>query len=158
MKVETKICFYNSYKLQGWRKFVISLMQFTNHTHVHLELIFKSHRLIFLTMDGESPSILRLGLNKKFYGEYPYKEFSIGTIELTNKEHEWVTSYPPSDHWSLIRYQLLRYVNLSHLVATPVTCSTFISDFLKNYDVNIPRYFSPKQLWRYLNDVNYDRR
>ena len=72
MKAEVRVCFYNSIRLQGWRKYVIGLMQWTEHTHVHLELRFNAYKLVLITVDGSKPRVVRLGLNKKLFGVDPY--------------------------------------------------------------------------------------
>lgn len=158
MKAEVRICFYNSIRLQGWRKYVIGLMQWTEHTHVHLELRFNAYKLILITVDGSKPRVVRLGLNKKLFGVDPYAQISMGIINLKEDAFEWVLAYPETHHWALIWYQILRYFNKEDKINIPPTCTTFVIDFLNVHHKNFPRLFSPKQLWRYLYDGSYDWR
>lgn len=161
MVVEPRICFYDSTKLQGWRKWAIRLMQGTYHTHAHLELHFGNTRLVLLTLDGCSPRVIRLGLNKKFVGVDPYAEFSLGYIPVDEDREDlaFIYAYPPTKHWALIWYQILRWFNLNDSTKVPPTCTTFISDFAYHaYKIHIPRFFSPKQLWSYLHDATNAKR
>ena len=152
MKAEVRICFYASTKLQGWRKFVIGLMCWSKHTHAHLELQCQKNRIVFLTMDGLQPRVVRLGLNKKFLGDTAYAEFSLGDIDYEEEDLIWAENYPSTHHWDLIWYQFLRYWGLEDKDNPPPTCTTFLSDFLSRHGISVPRFFSPKQLWRYLYD------
>lgn len=150
MRAKVLLCFYNSYKLQGWRKPLIHLMNFSKHTHVHIELEFNNYRLVFLTVDGGSPRIIRLGLNKKFLGVDPYHVTSVGEVDLNENICDYTTNYPVTKHWDLIKYQLKSYfVNVDN---PPPTCATFVSDFLRLHGIMIPRFFSPKQLYNFLLD------
>ena len=159
MKAEVRICFYNSYKLQKWRKWVISFMQNTPHTHAHIELRFSNSKTILLTLDGDKPRVIWLGLNKKFVGVDPYGEFSLGFFDIPTKIYNFIDSYPKTNRWDLVLYQILSYVNLQNKNKIPPTCTTFIADFV-NYlsPSHLPRFFSPKQLWRFLHDGYNDWR
>lgn len=154
MKAEARVCFYNSTRIQGWRKWVIGLLQGTNHTHVHIELRFTAYRLVLLTLDGSSPRIIRLGLNKKFLGAVPYSEITFGLLNLTENFEVYVTQYPMTSRWDLLRYQVLSYFGKQDKNNIPPTCATFVSDFLQIHHKQVPRFFSPKQLWRYFYDGN----
>jgi len=152
MKAKVQACFYSSYKLQGWRKLGISLMQMTRHTHVHLEIEYGNNKYIILTVDGYSPRIIKLGLNKKFLGIDPYYSYSFGLVNLDPEWQDFVSSYKPTKHWDLIKYQILRWFNLHHSKRIPPTCATFVSDFMFLHNISVPMFFSPKQLWRYWHD------
>lgn len=153
MKAEVLVCFYSDYRLQKWRKLLIHLMCFSKHTHVHIELKFKNYRLIVLTIDGSSPRILKLGLNKKFLGVDPYYVTSFGEVDLNENIHEFVTTYPITKHWDLIWYQIKTY--FGYVGDPPPTCATFVSDFLELHGILIPRFFSPKQLFDFLLNLLY---
>lgn len=148
MKAEVLVCFYNNYKLQGWRKPLIHFLCFSKHTHVHIELKFTNYRLIILTVDGGNPRIIRLGLNKKFLGVDPYHITSFGEIDLHENINNYITNYPLTKHWDLIKYQLKSY--FWNVGDPPPTCATFVSDFLGLHGIFIPRFFSPKQLYDFL--------
>jgi hypothetical protein len=152
--IKIKICFYSSFKLQGWRKLVIAAMQGTKHTHVHIEIMNKTHNLVLLTVDGGSPRIIKLGLNKKFLGLDPYYSVSVTLPHLSPSWFDFVVTYKPTHHWQLIWYQIKRYFGLENKTKIPPTCTTFVSDFLFLHDIEIPTFFSPKELWRYFHDGN----
>lgn len=158
MKAEVRVCFYSSARLQGWRKYCIGLMQWTPHTHVHLELRFTAYKLILMTVDGGKPRSIRLGLNKNLFNVAPYAEVSFGILQL--KDLDWLLTYPETRAADLIWYQILSYFGKQDKENIPPTCSTFVVDFLNRHlhYTKLPRLFSPKQLWRYLYDGNNDWR
>ncbi len=159
MKAEVRVCFYDSTKLQGWRKWVVRILSGSYHSHVHIELRSHDSKLVLLTMDGLQPRVIKLGLNRKFVGVDPYGEFSFGEVELDyEQDNLFISEYPATYHWTLIWYQMKRWFNCEDKKNIPPTCATFVSDFLEQYEIYIPRFFSPKQLWSYLHDGLNDRR
>lgn len=158
MKAEVRLCFCNSYRLQGWRKLVIGFMQWTEHTHVHIELRFNTYKLVLLTLDGAVPRIIRLGLNNNLFNVEPSTQISLGVLNLNEDLTHFVLTRPVTNRWKLIGYQIQRYFGIEDKNNIPFTCSVFVSEFANLHHKNIPRFFSPKQLWRYLYDDNYDWR
>ena len=153
MNAECYICFYNFRKLQGWRWWAIRILGMTKHTHAHLEFLCKKNRLIFLTLDSRPTRFFWLGLQtRKFLGLRPYAAWYVGKMWITDEDLQWVADRPLTNAWSIIRYAF--YDQWTRSREIPENCIILICDFLRRKGKTIPRMFSPKQLWRYLNDGN----
>lgn len=152
MSGDCYIRFYPFRKLQGWRWWGIVLCNWSTHTHAQLEFDCKKNRVVFLTLDGVPTKVFKLGLQtSRFLGKKPYLSYSVGKLELLNEDFDWVHSLPTPRAWKLLLYHFVgRFVGMR----IPDNCITFICDFLNRKGYNIPRMFSPKELWRYLHDGN----
>jgi len=132
------------------------LFTLSKHTHVQIELRTEDNKYVALTLDGSTPKIFKLGLQKKFLGEMPYDWFSVGSIFVDEADVLFILNYPASNCPKILWFQLCRMCGIT--LETPKTCTTFIGEFLNRFDRKLPVLFSPKELWRYLNDCDYDRR
>ncbi len=152
MIADCYIKFYTFKKFQGWRWWGIVLCTGSTHTHAQLEFYCKKNRIVFLTLDGAPLKVFKLGLQtSRFLGSNPYCTYPVGKLELLDEDFEWANTSPQPRAWKLLLYH---FVGRFFGMRIPDNCVTFISDLLNRKGYNIPRMFSPKELWRYLHDGN----
>jgi hypothetical protein len=146
MKANTKIVFYNFKAVQGWRWYFVVLSTMSKHTHAHLEFDI-NHPFAFVLAAGKNTQSMRLSVLNKFKVK-PYYSFDVGPIEISNDDLWYAHKYPKLSSFKMIFYQLIgRHFGMKH----PVSCITFICDYLKSKGMNVPDLFTPQQLWESLH-------
>lgn len=152
MKANTRIVFYNFKAVQGWRWYFIRVLAWSKHTHAQLEFDYQQP-FAFVLAAGKKTQSMRLAVLNKFKVK-PYYSFEVGPIDISNADLWYAHKYPKLSSIKMIWYQAIgRHFGMKR----PVSCITFICDFLKSNGLDVPDLFTPQQLWESLHADNNDR-
>jgi hypothetical protein len=152
MKVKARIVFCDFRRVQGWRYGVTKFLTRSEHTHAHIEIDFKMP-FAFIVADFNSIRTIRLSHLEKL-GIKSYYTFELGEIDITDTDIWYAQKYPKANSTVAIFYQAIgRFFGMRR----PVSCVTFICDYLRYKGWNTPDLFTPRELWESLHASNDDQ-
>jgi hypothetical protein len=152
MKVKAWIAFYDFKKVQGWRWWAIKWLTGSIHTHAHIEIQF-AEPVAFVVGDRVKAKVMRLSTLEKL-GAVRYWTYDLGCLYVTNRDLKFVQQYRKPNSIVMIFYLLLgKWLGMQH----PVSCISFICDYLTFKGWEVPNLFTPRELWETLNADNHVR-
>ena len=153
MKVNARIVFADFRKVQGWRWWVTRLLTLSNHTHAHIEFLYEQPTA-FIVVDFTNIKAMRTSRLEKM-GVTTYFYYPLGEIDISEKDVLYALTYPKANSLRMVLYQAVgRFFGMKQ----PVSCITFICDFLRTKGYNTPQLFTPRQLMEDLtSDDHYVR-